>query len=264
MSTTSTTTTGRVCAPAVTPWGPKEDEREVLPGVWWVTTAGHGGYWLRGDRVKQVGKVFPSFRQSWFEEDCEWAIVDLALQSEIVDEAAIHHAVETVLMCAGWDFCKERWQRVKAWIYDTGPGNVCLQRYQRFHAEHVTKWRRGSLASISRREYERQGLTVPPDRFWEVGMRRGDEYKMVIMPYPRQEYWTDDEIAAVEFVPQQIGERHPVDGWKAEPRDLPGSGEDRDEHDVLDYSVVCSRFSEADCGGAFDGVRVISDADPGL
>jgi hypothetical protein len=94
-------------------------------------------------------------------------------------------------------------------------------------------------------------------------MSRGGEDKTVIMPYPDREYWTDEEIAAVEFIPQQVGERHPAPGWKAEPRDLPGNGEDQDDHDVLDYSVPCSRYSE-DYGGAFDGFTVTSDADPGL
>jgi len=210
----------------MTPWGQIQDQREVLPGVWWTSTAGHGGYWIDKDRAKQVGNVFPGFQGQWFEEDCDWAVVDLALQAEITDDAAIHHAVETVLMCAEWKFCRDKWAQVKSWIWDTGPGNVCLQRYQKFHADHVTKWRRGSLCSISRRDFERRGMELPPDRFWEVGLSRGDEHKTVIMPYPRKEYWTDEEIAAVEFIPKQIGERHPVDGWKAEPRDLLGSADD--------------------------------------
>jgi hypothetical protein len=199
------TTTIATRPPNATPWGQIQDSRETLPGVWWTSTAGHGGYWINKDRANQVGKVFPSFaRRQWFEEDCEWSIVDLTLQAEIADDAAIHHAVETVLMCAGWDFCKDRWEPIRKWIWDTGPGNVCLQRYQKFHADHVTKWRRGSLCSISRRDYERRGLTVPPDSCWKVGMSRGDEHKIVIMPYPRHEYWTDDEISAVEFIPEPL------------------------------------------------------------
>ena len=67
-------------------------------------------------------------------------------------------------------------------------------------------------------------------------MSRGDEHKLVIMPYPQHEYWTDAEIAAVEFIPKRIA-----------PKPAP---------------VVT--FNESDCGGAFDGFVVTSDADPGL
>lgn len=61
-----------------TPWGKADSIREKVPGLFEVSTPGHGGYKL--DR-KLNAKIHPAWRKKggWYEEDCEWAIVALTL-----------------------------------------------------------------------------------------------------------------------------------------------------------------------------------------
>jgi hypothetical protein len=59
--------------PARSPWGAIQTKRELAPGIWSVSTAGHGGIKLSRERNAAV----PQYMRSdggWYEEDCEWAI----------------------------------------------------------------------------------------------------------------------------------------------------------------------------------------------
>ncbi|WP_409526980.1 DUF7007 domain-containing protein [Rhizobium sp. G21] len=59
---------------ASTPWGGSQMAVIYADGVVAHSTAGHGGFHLSSDRN---AKVHPLLRKdtSWYEEDCEWAIV---------------------------------------------------------------------------------------------------------------------------------------------------------------------------------------------
>jgi hypothetical protein len=66
-----------------TPWGEAEHITEVCPGMWFLSTCGHGGYYLR----KTLNSLIPkehrraSFKglgiEGWWEGDCDWAFVCL-------------------------------------------------------------------------------------------------------------------------------------------------------------------------------------------
>jgi hypothetical protein len=53
-----------------TPWGSAQSAQELAPGIWSVSTAGHGG--LKLDRARHA-QLPPECRREggWFEEDCE-------------------------------------------------------------------------------------------------------------------------------------------------------------------------------------------------
>jgi hypothetical protein len=58
--------------PKSSPWGAIQDKRELAPGIWSVSTAGHGGIKLSCERNAAV----PDYMRNeggWYEEDCEWA-----------------------------------------------------------------------------------------------------------------------------------------------------------------------------------------------
>jgi len=59
--------------PAHSPWGAIQTRRELAPGIWSVSTAGHGGIKLSRERNAAVPKYMRS-EGGWYEEDCEWAI----------------------------------------------------------------------------------------------------------------------------------------------------------------------------------------------
>lgn len=58
--------------PKSSPWGAIQDKRELAPGIWSVSTAGHGGIKLSRER----NAAMPDYMRNeggWYEEDCEWA-----------------------------------------------------------------------------------------------------------------------------------------------------------------------------------------------
>jgi len=54
--------------PTNTPWGTRRESREIIPGVWLIITASHGGFWLTPERRKQMRSD-----RAWYEEDVEVA-----------------------------------------------------------------------------------------------------------------------------------------------------------------------------------------------
>lgn len=78
------------------PWGTVQNITKHAEGIDFVFTASHGGFHLSSKRRKQFRKIFPTaklFRggSTWFEEDCDWALVVEAFpqyfKKEIVDKA---------------------------------------------------------------------------------------------------------------------------------------------------------------------------------
>jgi hypothetical protein len=62
----------RSLCPKSSPWGAIQDKRELAPGIWQVSTAGHGG--IKLSRERNAG--MPDYMRNeggWYEEDCEWA-----------------------------------------------------------------------------------------------------------------------------------------------------------------------------------------------
>jgi hypothetical protein len=62
----------RCPCPKTSPWGKIQEKRELAPGIWTVSTAGHGGVKLSRER----NAAMPDYMRNeggWYEEDCEWA-----------------------------------------------------------------------------------------------------------------------------------------------------------------------------------------------
>ncbi|WLA44038.1 hypothetical protein QNJ95_22445 [Bradyrhizobium elkanii] len=59
--------------PKSSPWGAIQDKRELAPGIWSVSTAGHGGIKLSRERNAAVPKYMRA-EAGWYEEDCQWSI----------------------------------------------------------------------------------------------------------------------------------------------------------------------------------------------
>lgn len=81
--------------PTWTPWGRTQAQSQVIPGVWFVSTAGHGGFWLNPQRRRDMPKALLGKRKgrTWFEEDCEAALVILAFAAEFpADQVEYAHS----------------------------------------------------------------------------------------------------------------------------------------------------------------------------
>jgi len=68
-------------APVETTWGVPVTTEQVLPGIWHVTTASHGGYVLSDDRQAAVPEALRC-EDPFYEEDVDWALVLLAFAAE--------------------------------------------------------------------------------------------------------------------------------------------------------------------------------------
>ena len=93
-----------------TPWGPVQYFRELAPGAWSVSTAGHGGIKLDAARNRKI----PSEARmpgGWYEEDCKWAIA--AYVHTDVGDAMLRIVRETNPLYAGTTFLEteiKRWE----------------------------------------------------------------------------------------------------------------------------------------------------------
>ena len=75
---TATTTKSVVTEGMRTPWGKADRAWVVASGIGWTTTPGHGGVKLS----RAVNARMPDYMRlkgGWYEEDCEWAMVYVAL-----------------------------------------------------------------------------------------------------------------------------------------------------------------------------------------
>lgn len=75
--------------PAHSPWGSCDHATELLPGLWTVSTPGHGGLFLSEER----NQLIPDYMRSesgWYEEDCEWAHAAAIFPHAFKPEAQAH------------------------------------------------------------------------------------------------------------------------------------------------------------------------------
>ena len=62
-----------------TPWGPSQSTERIADGVFWYSTASHGGFFLSQERRRAMPEPYRSAKPfagaGWYEEDCDWAVV---------------------------------------------------------------------------------------------------------------------------------------------------------------------------------------------
>ena len=68
-----------------TPWGLSDSSTQYAEGLICYGTPSHGGFWLSGERQREMPKTLgrPS---TWYEEDCEWCKVAIGLPKYFTDK----------------------------------------------------------------------------------------------------------------------------------------------------------------------------------
>ena len=70
--------------PTNSPWGRVHEADELIPGIWEVSTSGHGGLKLSTLRNSAVPEYMRHLN-CWYEEDVEWSIVALVHPASFPD-----------------------------------------------------------------------------------------------------------------------------------------------------------------------------------
>jgi hypothetical protein len=68
-------------APAHTLWDAPDMATQRLPGVWWVTTASHGGFVLSDERQAAMPEAL-RLDSMYYEEDVNWSLVVIGFEAE--------------------------------------------------------------------------------------------------------------------------------------------------------------------------------------
>lgn len=76
--------------PDSTPWGHADVKERLAPGIWSVSTPGHGGIWINQSRRHSMPAPYHSFTSvygdislGFYEEDCDWVVPVLAFAAEL-------------------------------------------------------------------------------------------------------------------------------------------------------------------------------------
>lgn len=191
------------------PWGQVDAQSELIPGVYSVMTPSHGGLLLSAERQKQFRAVAPCFEvfdeqygsQCWLEEDCDCVMAYLAWPDEATD-VQLSDAVQMVRTVASWGHSEAKWLPVADWLEDQAGINKRAHNH-RLSVLHL--WERGGMGSSTQ-------AGVPVD-FWTVRFTRPlhidgkSEARQVVMAYPEQRYYTDDELnERDEFVSELLSQ----------------------------------------------------------
>lgn len=87
--------------PRSSQWGEVQHASEMAPGIWHVSTAGHGGIVVSGERLAAMPADWRSTNYSArgeFEEDCDWALPYIAFHAEL-DPKHLAIALRTIEQC---------------------------------------------------------------------------------------------------------------------------------------------------------------------
>jgi hypothetical protein len=219
--------------PNHSPWDAVQYKHEIGPGLWAVSTPGHGGVFMSPERLRHFRSLFPTFEGyaglPWLEEDMDCNLAPLAFPEDYTPES-IFYAVESVLTYKSsfegdqFYFCQPR-----DWLLSSA-GDELRKIAETYSASRAGLWRRGGCGSSR----EPRGW----DTFWSRGAERAITFTK---DYITENWWTDEQIKA----------NPPM----AKPQPKPVS---------VCQTTLNLKFNENDCGGVFTGSGVVSDADPGL
>lgn len=183
----ATTNADRPTCPRYTPWGDAQGPtREIIPGIFRVSTAGHGGYWLAPSRVAAIRAAFPSFNPwadyPWLEEDCDVSAAVLVFAPEF-PAASVWSAVRSVRKDPT-DYLGAR-----AWL-DSPAGADATRIADAFALEYADDWEAGGFGSDG-------------DGYHLFLYRVGDgARRLVLIPrYPSQRFYTDAELSDFRDLP---------------------------------------------------------------
>ena len=180
--------------PYSTPWGAVQQRKTLAPGIVRVSTAGHGGIyvapWKHAEMPEPFRAIVGCAGPNWYEEDCDWALVYAAFESQLIKEDSLAHTVvETLRQWHATTFNQEE--------YFAGYGAALLARATNFYESNSKKFQIGSMGSPS-------GKHESGD-WWGMSATTMDKSRRVSFDVPKypnfgSTFTMDDMIAAGAIV----------------------------------------------------------------
>lgn len=177
----------------ITPWGTPQYTKELIPGVFLVSTAGHGGMVLSEERVGEIKALFPNYKPcenfKYLEEDLDATLVILAWPDEFNEQDCYFAYCTAKSLENSYNQGLSR-NGVNYW--DTEEGKKVVEKYRSFLKNNEGEWERGGMASC--------------EEGWEVFFRNiaTKERRTVIFPrYPDKMFHTTAELNEIEGKKEQ-------------------------------------------------------------
>ena len=131
--------------PASTPWGAIQRRRMVVKGVVRITTASHGGYYVapwKAALMPEMLRLCATFAGgTWYEEDCDTAIVHAAFPDELIkSDGDAYGVVKTMRLYHSGRIDLPA-------FFSTPAGADLLRRHDAFFAANSTKFRIASMGN---------------------------------------------------------------------------------------------------------------------
>jgi hypothetical protein len=91
-----------------TPWGHSQHQETLAPGIVFHGTASHGGIWVdtaHAEKLEEFAHKNWLKSDTWWEEDCDWAIPYFIFRDEIKEygkrwnEKELEDAIKTIRAC---------------------------------------------------------------------------------------------------------------------------------------------------------------------
>ena len=170
-----------------TPWGPSQTTQTIGDHIVRVTTAGHGGYYVPPSLYRMMPAALrtnPYGTGTWFEEDCEWALVALAFPDHF-QPRQIRNAVETIKV---YSQPTETYHAAYRWLMDTTMGQCLRIIAQGYDTENGAKWECGCEGTH-------------PGGWFASLTRIRDRAKQtrIFREVCRQQFYTDAELDALSI-----------------------------------------------------------------
>ena len=135
---TTTTTKPVVREGMRTPWGDADFVQVIAPGIGWVGTPGHGGVKLSRAMNARM-PVYMRLKGGWYEEDCEWALVYVALAGLLrstENDETDRLVAQAVTTLRNW-----RPDAYESFFGETIPeGRSTIKDERTFKARHANDW----------------------------------------------------------------------------------------------------------------------------
>lgn len=83
-------------------WGPAQTVKELVPGIWVVSTASHGGVFVEPEKWESMPEYMrrtPYSQGGYFEEDCDWCLPFVVFEVEL-RQSTDPHTLE--ILNRGW------------------------------------------------------------------------------------------------------------------------------------------------------------------